>query len=66
MIVELFDSGIVIYNKGGEVQIKLETGAVITKDETLLNLPVSLGDHVFIFNNFLIAGEKSSAQGAIL
>jgi len=58
MLVELFDIGTIINKKGGEVQIKLETGVIITKDETLLNLPVSLGDNVFIYNNFLIAGEK--------
>ena len=64
MLVELGKYGTIInITKGGEVRIKLESGELITKDEVLLNLPVSVGDELFTFNNnFLIAGEKSLAK----
>ena len=63
MLVELSKSGLIINKTRGEVLIKLETGDVITKDESLLSFPVSLGDNVNVFNNnFLIAGENPQAK----
>ncbi len=65
MFVELSKLGKIINISEGEVHIKLETGDIITKNEVLLNLSVSLGDYVNIFNNFLTAGENPQAKGAI-
>ena len=59
MFVELSKLGKIINIRGGEICIKLETGDIVTKNKVLLNLSVSLGDYVNVFNNnFLTAGEK--------
>ena len=63
MIVELGKKGTVIRIQKNKIVITLETGEIVEKDKSLLTFPVSLGDKLNIFNNFITAENKKSAKG---